>query len=129
MPQNSHQPSKRKRKRDDRVKHVALVMDCSTSPRRRLIHGVARYVQEHEPWAIYLTPAGVEKSLASWLRSWNGDGAIVYANDPDAVTLLESKLPVVDLFGKLVSNTVPLVHADDRTMGRLGAEHLIERGF
>jgi LacI family transcriptional regulator len=117
------------RESDRRVKHVALIMDHAMSPRRRLIRGVARYVQEHEPWAIYLTPAGVEKSLTSWLRNWNGDGLIVYANDPDAAALLESKLPVVDLFGKLVSESVPLVHADDRTIGRLGAEHLLERGF
>jgi LacI family transcriptional regulator len=104
-------------------------MDYAMSPRRRLIRGVARYVQEHEPWAIYLTPAGVEKSLTSWLRSWNGDGVIVYANEADAEALLQSRLPVVDLFGKLVSDTVPLVHADDRAIGRMGAEHLLERGF
>jgi LacI family transcriptional regulator len=113
----------------DRVKHVALIMDYAMSPRRRLIRGLARYVQEHEPWAIYLTPAGVEKSLTNWLKNWDGDGVIVYANDPDATALLESKLPVVDLFGKLVSDNLPLVQADDQAIGRLGAEHLLERGF
>ena len=69
-----------------RIKHVALIMDHAMSPRRRLIRGVARYVQEHEPWAIYLTPAGVEKSLTNWLRNWNGDGAIVSFQDQNAVT-------------------------------------------
>ena len=38
-----------------------------------MLSGVARYVREHEPWAIYLKPAGVEKSLPSWLRDWQGD--------------------------------------------------------
>jgi len=112
-----------------RVKHVALIMDSSIAPRRNIIRGVARYVQEHEPWAIYLTPPLVEKSLSTWLKKWDGDGIITYANDPDAVVLKESKIPVVDLFGKVTSSNVALVHADDEAIGRLGAEHLQERAF
>src|SRR6185437_15871716 len=51
------------------------------------------------------------------------------ANDSDADALVRSRLPVVDIFGKLRSPNVPLVHANDRSVGMVGAEHLLERGF
>jgi LacI family transcriptional regulator len=112
-----------------RVKQVAIIVDASMAPRRMVLSGVAQYVQEHEPWAMYLTPGGVEKSLGRWLEQWNGDGVIVYANESDAAALARRRLPVVDLFGKLRSPNVPLVHANDHSVGAVGAEHLLERGF
>jgi LacI family transcriptional regulator len=38
-------------------------------------------------------------------------------------------LPVVDVVGVLRYERVPLVHTNDHSVGRLGAEHLLERGF
>ena len=59
-----------------RLKRVALIVESAVAPRRRMLGGVARYIHEHEPWAIYLKPYGVEKFLYHWLREWNGDGII-----------------------------------------------------
>ena len=38
-------------------------------------------------------------------------------------------MPVVDVVGLFRDERIPLVHTDDRAVGRLGAEHLMERGF
>jgi LacI family transcriptional regulator len=111
------------------VRHVALIVESQVAPRRMMLTGVARYMQEHEPWAVYLKPIGVEKSLPTWLQNWQGDGIIAAVNDPEITVLTSRKIPIVDVMGVLRAEGVPLVHTDDRSVGRLGAEHLLERGF
>lgn len=99
------------------------------APRRRMLAGVARYVREHRPWAIYLKPYGVEKSLQRWLRAWNGDGIIAAVAEVEAGVIKDFGIPIVDVVGLYREDNVPLVHANDDAVGRLGAEHLVERGF
>lgn len=116
-----------------RIRHVALIMDTQVAPRRNMLTGVARYIQEHEPWALYLKPFGVDKSLESWLQHWDGDGIIAAVSDPasfpTSFAFTNRRFPVVDVVGVLSHEHVPLVHTNDRAVGRLGAEHLMERGF
>ncbi|MGB7158374.1 MAG: DNA-binding transcriptional regulator [Tepidisphaeraceae bacterium] len=123
----------RPRRRDDpaprRVKHVALIVESQVAPRRNMLTGVARYIQEHEPWAVYLKPNGVEKSLPKWLIDWRGDGIIAAVGDPRSDIVAGLGVPVVDVVGVLRDQRIPLVHTNDRSVGRLGAEHLLERGF
>jgi LacI family transcriptional regulator len=96
-----------------------------------MLAGVALYVREHDPWAIYLKPYGVEKSLHSWLRTWRGDGIIaaVAEIEIEAGVVKDFGIPIVDVVGLYREENVPLVHANDDAVGRLGAEHLLERGF
>ena len=94
-----------------------------------MLTGVARYIQEHEPWSVYLKPFGVEKSLPRWLEDWHGDGIIAAVKDPATDIVAHSGIPVVDVVGALRHEHVPLVHTNDRSVGRVGAEHLMERGF
>jgi LacI family transcriptional regulator len=94
-----------------------------------MLAGVARYIQEHEPWAVYLKPFGVEKSLPNWLQNWHGDGIIAAVKDPASDIVVHRGIPVVDVVGVLRDEQVPLVHTNDHSVGRLGAEHLLERGF
>lgn len=94
-----------------------------------MLSGVARYIHEHEPWSIYLKPFGVEKSLRSWLTSWQGDGIIAAIADAEIAAVSNIGIPIVDVIGVLGKAGVPLVHTNDRAVGRLGAEHLMERGF
>src|SRR5215213_9051884 len=112
-----------------RPKHVALIVESAIAPRRMMLSGVARYVQEHEPWAIYLKPYGVEKSLPKWLENWHGDGIIAAVWDRAAEIAVGHHVPIVDVVGAFRHEKVPLVHTNDRSVGRLGAEHLMERGL
>ena len=111
------------------LKHVALIVESALAPRRLMLGGVARYQQEHRPWAVYLKPPNVEKSLSEWLKAWHGDGIIGALNDVAVDTIIERGLPVVDVAGYVRREGVPLVRANDVAIGRLGAEHLMERGF
>ena len=112
-----------------KFRRVALIIESGAAPRRRMLTGLARYMHEHEPWEIYLKPSNVEKSLGQWLRDWHGDGIIVALQETDTDFVVGQKLPVVDMVGVLRHEGVPLVHANDHSIGRVGAEHLMERGF
>jgi len=122
-------PTRTARGRNHRLKRVALIVETAIAPRRRMLAGVARYMHEHDPWAIYLKPNEVEKSLSHWIRDWNGDGIIGAVADlePDLVKGLG--IPIVDVVGFHRQSNIPLVHANDQSVGRMGAEHLLERGF
>jgi LacI family transcriptional regulator len=111
------------------LRHVALIVESAVAPRRMMLTGVARYIQEHGPWSVYLKPFGVEQSLANWLQKWHGHGIIAAVRDPGGDMLAHRGIPVVDVVGVLRHENVPLVHTNDRSVGRLGAEHLMERGF
>src|SRR4051812_48830640 len=98
---------------ETRLKRVALIVETAVAPRRRMLAGVARYIHEHEPWATYLKPFAVEKSLAVWLRDWHGDGIIAAVAELETDQLTELGIPVVDVVGMLRQPNVPLVHAND----------------
>lgn len=119
-----------------RARRVALIVESAVAPRRMMLNGVARYIQEHEPWSVYLKPFGVEPSLGRWLRDWEGDGIIAAVRGQIADILSQRSarkgqrtIPIVDVVGVLRHERVPLVHTNDHAVGRLGAEHLLERGF
>src|SRR6059058_123661 len=112
-----------------RLRRVALVVESAVAPRRRMLAGVARYIHEHDPWAIYLKPFGVEKFLDHWLREWNGDGIIAAVGEAEVQSITELGIPVVDVVGLLRHKDVPLVHTNDVQVGRLAAEHLVARGY
>lgn len=112
-----------------KLRRVALIVESAVAPRRRMLAGVARYIHEHEPWAIYLKPFGVEKQLRHWLREWHGDGIIAAVAELEPDLARQVDIPIVDVVGILRNAKVPLVHANDKSIGRLAADHLLERGF
>src|SRR3984957_10101064 len=110
--------------------HVALIIETSLGSGRDILRGVARYVREHEPWALYHEPHGLEESIPQWLRGWNGDGVIARIQTPRiAKELAASGLPVVDVLGVVPDLPFPLVHVDNVAIATMAAEHLLERGF
>ncbi len=97
---------------------------------REILHGIAQYVRDHEPWSIYHEPRSLDASAPGWLKTWQGDGIIVrLQNERLAEAVLRTGLPVVDVLGVVNNPSVPLVHVDNEKIGQVAAEHLLERGF
>ncbi len=116
--------------REGRRPHVALIIETSLGSGRDILRGVARYVREHEPWALYHEPHGLEASVPQWLRRWNGDGIIARIQTRRiAQQLAASGIPVVDVLGVVPELAFPLVSVDNIAIARMAAEHLLERGF
>lgn len=110
--------------------HVALLVETSLAPGRDILSGIAQYLREHQPWALYHEPRSLAEGLPSWLRKWRGDGIIVRAQNREIADAVKATgLPVVDVLGVVPEARLPLVHVDDPWIARLAAEHLAERGF
>lgn len=110
--------------------HVALLIETSLAPGRNILKGIAGYVREHHPWALYHEPHGLTESFPAWIRHWHGDGIIARVQTPKmAEELLASGVPVIDVLGVVPGKRFPLVHVDNVAIGRLAAEHLLERGL
>ncbi len=109
---------------------MALLVETSLASGREILRGIARYIREHEAWALYHEPHSLEESGPRWLRRWKGDGIIARIQTRlMAKELAASRIPVVDVLGVVPNLPFPLVHVDNGAIARLAAEHLLERGF
>jgi LacI family transcriptional regulator len=109
---------------------VALMIETSTVYGRHLLQGITRYLRSHRSWSIYLEQREVDSDPPDWLRTWQGDGVISrWSNPPVAEWLVRPDLAAVDLSDRRLPFGLPRINSDDRMIGRLAAEHLLERGF
>jgi LacI family transcriptional regulator len=112
-----------------RAKEIALAFP--RGPHQEvLITGVLRYAIDHEcNWSYVTAPESLALSVLD-LSEWRGDGIIAAINTPAEAACVESlKIPIVNISGTLPKSPVPRVSLDNGLVGRLAAEHLIERGF
>ncbi len=92
------------------------------------MRGVADYARHHGPWAFLWEPGGLEKAWPR-LRGMSADGVILRDTEP-VREVLRRGLPAV-VFGHSRAEVAGLANVitDSDAIGRLGAEHLLERGF
>jgi LacI family transcriptional regulator len=110
--------------------HVALLVETSLASGRDILRGIVRYIREQGSWSIYHEPRSLEQSVPRWLKHWPGHGIIArIQNQTIAKALAATGVPIVDVLGVIADTGFPLVHVDDAAIGRLGADHLRERGF
>jgi LacI family transcriptional regulator len=119
-----------KTRRNPVAPRVALLVETSLASGREILRGIARYVREHEPWALYHEPHGLEESAPRWLRRWKGDGIIARIQTKEmAEEIVASGIPAVDVLGVVPGLPFPLVHVNNAAIARMAAEHLLERGL
>jgi LacI family transcriptional regulator len=105
-------------------------METSTSHGRRLFRGVGIYVRENGPWSVYVEQRSIYDPAPPWLAEWDGDGIISKAAYAElAALVLRTGVPTVDLNEQVTDLGLPLVFNDHEAIGRMAAEHLLERGF
>jgi LacI family transcriptional regulator len=110
--------------------HVSLIIETSTSYGRRLFCGIGHYLQVNGPWSVYVEQRSIYDPPPPWLKNWDGDGIISRAAYREIAELvLELKIPTVDLNEQVTGLGLPLIFNDHPAIGRMAAEHLLERGF
>src|SRR5687767_15451765 len=99
--------------------------------KKDILRGIAKYVREFGPWRLFLQPSeGAADAMPRWLRKWRGDGIIGRITDRATAKLVRGTgLPFVDVRGTVRDRRIPLVRIDDDAVGRVAADHLIQRGF
>jgi LacI family transcriptional regulator len=109
---------------------VALLIESSRSYGRELLMGIAKYVRIHGPWSIEFEEGDPGEQLPKWFGRWKWDGIIARVTTPAMAELLgRTRVPVIDLSGSLPESRFPRIRSDEESVGRLAAEHLLERGF
>jgi LacI family transcriptional regulator len=123
-----------------RLPRVALMIESSRVFGKDLIRGIMRYSRMHGPWMFpwifykddifydYVT-GGSDRTELKQLRKWLPDG-IITNDSKDIGKLMRLNIP---LFVSVGINPLNPHHnnviSDDFAIGKMAAEHLIERGF
>jgi LacI family transcriptional regulator len=111
-------------------RRVTLIVETSSAYGRALLRGIIRYMRSHEEWSVFFEERALTSELPTWLESWRGDGIIARAmNRWLADTVSKTGVPLVNLFDRDRVAGVPTLCSDQVSIGRLGAQHLIDRGY
>jgi LacI family transcriptional regulator len=109
---------------------VALLIESSRAYGRDLLLGVAHYLRVHGPWAVEFQESALDGELPAWFQRWRGDGILARVKTPAmAAAIACLQVPVVDLFCGLPQLHLPAIRSDEMAVGRLAAQHLLERGL
>jgi LacI family transcriptional regulator len=113
-----------------KLPRVAVLIETSRSYGRGLLQGIRRYLAEHGPWLVFMEIRDLESSPPVWLKNWRGDGILVRSGTAAiAKAVRQTGLPAVELRSPRLNPGVPWITIDNRAMGRIVADHLMERGF
>jgi LacI family transcriptional regulator len=111
------------------MKQIALAFPLGVSHLERVAYGIRRYSREKANWQLITNPEKHHLEVEQ-LADWHGDGIIGFINTEEEKEIIRQKgIPAINLSGALKDSPVPRVRADYYEMGKLGAEHLISRGF
>lgn len=89
--------------------------------------GIAEYFVQRPDWIwTQVVPEAVDWQ---WVASLNADGVIAYVEAGYVDQLRALPIPVVDISNWLHESYFPRVVPDDRAIGRIAAEHLMDLGL
>ena len=109
---------------------VALIVETSTPYGCRILSGVARYLRSHHRWSVFLEQHELGASPPEWIFSRKWDGILSRPTDPEQAGIFRGmRVPVVDLNDLYQDLGLPWVGSNHTAIGRLGAGHLLERGY
>jgi LacI family transcriptional regulator len=114
---------------------VALAYPAAVPWMALFARGVFDYAERHGPWNLTTSPptlSGADEYALdiSSLTGWSGDGVIAAVNTPaEQRRARRLGIPVVNLGGSQEQSALPRVMVDHQAIGRLAAEHLLERGL
>lgn len=111
-------------------RRVALIVEMSGVYGRQILEGVAKYQRTHQLWSVFLEQRELRAPPPPWLLRRHWDGIICRSTTPAlARAFLRRAIPTVDLNDLFGGLGLPRIASDMRAIGRMGAEHLLERGF
>jgi len=113
-----------------------LMMETSRTFGRSIIRGMARYSRGHGTWIYYKRApfywgGGGDEVTAEHVRELDVDGLVLREQTTRAHTqeILKMGIPAVVSPYTEPFEGVPNIVTDDAAIGRMAAEHLLDRGF
>ncbi|MBN2294202.1 MAG: DNA-binding transcriptional regulator [Pirellulales bacterium] len=110
--------------------HVAVLVDTATGWGRRLVRGIIDYNRSHGSWYLWIQSRGQETPISLPPR-WRGEGIIARIGSRAAAKKIATNgASVVNISAIEIKGVdFPRVATDLSAAGRMGAEHLLDRGF
>ena len=110
-------------------RRVAIFVNVGIAYGRDILAGISRYMRTHEPWLVFGEPDRIATPIGD-MNHWDGDGVIAHVSTPSNHKLLRRPgLPVVNTLDHTAEWGIASVLPDNIAIGRMGARHLLERGF
>jgi LacI family transcriptional regulator len=107
---------------------IGLVMGYGLDFYRDILRGIKAFAESRPHWVF--TPIAPEPGAVRAMRPLRHHGMIAHIfNREMADALIEARKPVVNVSGVLPDLPVPRVGVDHIAVGRLAAEHLLDRGL
>jgi LacI family transcriptional regulator len=95
---------------------------------RGVIRGIRAYALARRTWAFRNGPPGLQ--IIPYLREWKPHGIIANLFDQQVASeLMRLRRPLVDTACVLPAVRLPTVDVDHEAVGRMAAEHFLERNF
>lgn len=113
--------------RMDQIPKVILHIETSREYGRQLLRGIAKYSSLRGPWSLYREASGFGQSLTS-LKNWGATG-IITRDIGRIKDIINTGIPTIVSIHFSRSINTPIIVADDVSVGRMAAEHLLERGL
>lgn len=109
---------------------VALDIETSRVYGRGILRGISQYLVSNRPWSIYIEQHEISGDVRRLLSRWKGDGLITRQLSPESKEIIADRgLAAIDLSNFEPPMGIPRICSADRAIGRMAAQHLIERGF
>ena len=114
---------------------IALCIEQTSNHTRGIAKGVSLYAQTHGPWIFSIiekiSGGGLVAPPQNRSKGFDSDGIIAYTQETAVLDeLLQFGVPVVNTTQTTaMSPEVPFVASDDRALGRLVANHFMDKGF
>ncbi len=110
---------------------VFLLIDSARAYERALLKGIARYSQVYGPWIFFHEgPFWERHSRQDLLERMKSADGIIMREGPFMQDILKLRIPaIVSNYATERIVGAPNIVSDHVAVGRMAAEHLIERGF
>lgn len=110
------------------TRRVAILMGQDLGYCRGLFRGIYAYAADKGHWVFHDGPPDLQ--ILRPLRQWRPHGIIAHLSDAKfARHVCTLHKPMVNTTSTLESLKTPLVEVDNRQVGRLAAEHYLQRNF
>lgn len=113
-----------------RKQRVALLIETASTYGRSILEGVAKYQKTRARWSTFLDERELGAEPPDWLLQRPWDGILCRTTTPElAQRIRRQQIPTVDLNDLNDNLGLPRIQSDMKTIGRMAAAHLFERGF
>lgn len=111
-------------------KHVAVLIETSTSWGKGIVQGIGDYARENGPWYFYMEPRGQYEQL-QLAPEWRGDGVLARVTSQKLLDqILKLKIPAIDVsWHPFSTGILPRCSSNESEIAQLAFQHLRERGF